>query len=57
LSGGAHEDHLDEFGLWVDGHLGGNDLAPLEAGAMIELYEGVPGSGKSYHSISEKFLP
>lgn len=24
---------------------------------MIELYEGVPGSGKSYHAISEKFLP
>ena len=24
---------------------------------MIELYEGVPGSGKSYHGISEKFLP
>jgi zona occludens toxin len=24
---------------------------------MIELYEGVPGSGKSYHAICEKFLP
>jgi zona occludens toxin len=24
---------------------------------MIELYEGVPGSGKSYHGVSEKFLP
>ncbi len=24
---------------------------------MIELYEGVPGSGKSYHAIAEKFLP
>ena len=24
---------------------------------MIELYEGVPGSGKSYHGIAEKFLP
>lgn len=24
---------------------------------MIELYEGVPGSGKSYHAISEKVLP
>ena len=24
---------------------------------MIELYEGVPGSGKSYHAIYEKFLP
>jgi zona occludens toxin len=23
---------------------------------MIELYEGVPGSGKSYHAICEKFL-
>jgi zona occludens toxin (predicted ATPase) len=24
---------------------------------MIELYEGVPGSGKSYHAVAEKFLP
>jgi zona occludens toxin len=24
---------------------------------MIELYEGVPGSGKSYHGVAEKFLP
>jgi zona occludens toxin len=24
---------------------------------MIELYEGVPGSAKSYHAICEKFLP
>ena len=24
---------------------------------MIELYEGVPGSGKSYHAVCEKFLP
>ena len=24
---------------------------------MIELGEGVPGSGKSYHAICEKFLP
>lgn len=24
---------------------------------MIELYEGVPGSGKSYHGIAEKVLP
>jgi zona occludens toxin (predicted ATPase) len=29
----------------------------METTAMIELYEGVPGSGKSYHAISEKFLP
>ncbi|MDE3243276.1 MAG: hypothetical protein KGO52_11210 [Nitrospirota bacterium] len=24
---------------------------------MIELYEGVPGSGKSYYAVAEKFLP
>lgn len=24
---------------------------------MIEMYEGVPGSGKSYHAIEAKFLP
>jgi zona occludens toxin (predicted ATPase) len=29
----------------------------LEESPMIELYEGVPGSGKSYHAICEKFLP
>jgi hypothetical protein len=38
------------------------DLSPLDLGVsqespMIELYEGVPGSGKSYHAICEKFLP
>jgi zona occludens toxin len=33
------------------------DLGALEESAMIELYEGVPGSGKSYHAICEKFLP
>ena len=24
---------------------------------MIELYEGVPGSGKSYNCVKDKFLP
>jgi zona occludens toxin (predicted ATPase) len=41
----------------VDRDRGRDNLAALEADAMIELYEGVPGSGKSYHAICEKFLP
>jgi zona occludens toxin len=41
----------------MDGDSGRHDLATLEASSMIELYEGVPGSGKSYHAICEKFLP
>ncbi len=24
---------------------------------MIEMLEGVPGSGKSYHAVAEKLLP
>jgi zona occludens toxin len=41
----------------MDRDHGRDNLAVLEADAMIELYEGVPGSGKSYHAICEKFLP
>jgi len=41
----------------MDGNPGRHDLATVEACAVIELYEGVPGSGKSYHAICEKFLP
>jgi len=41
----------------MDGDPCRHDLAALEACAVIELYEGVPGSGKSYHAICEKFLP
>jgi hypothetical protein len=37
--------------------LGAVDLGVSEESSMIELYEGVPGSGKSYHAICEKFLP
>jgi hypothetical protein len=34
-----------------------SDLGVSQESSMIELYEGVPGSGKSYHAICEKFLP
>lgn len=45
------------MGLLVHGGLGLGDLGAAEESPMIELYEGVPGSGKSYHAVCEKFLP
>jgi zona occludens toxin (predicted ATPase) len=41
----------------VHGGPGLGDLGTVEESSMIELYEGVPGSGKSYHAVCEKFLP
>jgi hypothetical protein len=57
LCGGAHEPAGDGMGLCVDRRLSPVDLGLHQESSMIELYEGVPGSGKSYHAICEKFLP